>query len=185
MKTLDPQDRALVVVLPRRIRAEIDIWRQAHDPNYGIVPPHITVAYPPFVPEEQWPGLRLAVRHCLGQFRPFQILLHGLGTFETDHFVLWRQVEDQGWLSRIRAALMLCLPQYMPPLPFAYVPHVTIGVFQSRPDMDKVWEAMRVDMKPRRFIVRRVAYLSPDQRGGWSVCGHVPLGSGNETSEAR
>jgi 2'-5' RNA ligase len=185
MKTLNPHDRALVAVLPRRIRAEIDRWRQVHDPNRDILPPHITVAYPPFVPEEQWPGERLAVRQCLGQFRPFQILLYGLGTFETQHLVLWLRVEDQGWLSTIRAALMHCLPQYMPPLPFRYVPHVTIGVFESRSDMDKVQEAIRADMKPRRFTVRHLTYLCPDQRGVWSVCSRVPLGIGSERSEAR
>ena len=185
MKTLNPQDRALVVVLPARIRAEIELWRRVPDPNYGIVPPHITVAYPPFVPKEQWPGLRLVVRQCVRQFHPFQILLHGLGTFETDHFVLWLRVQDQGWLSSIRTALMDCLPQSVPPLPFEYVPHVTVGIFQSRSDMDRVQEAMRADMQPRRFTARYLTYLSPDQRGVWSVCSHVPLGIGNERSETR
>lgn len=185
MKTLNPQDRALVALLPERIRAEIDIWRQAHDPNYGIVPPHITVAYPPFVPAEQWPDLRLVVWQCLRQFQPFRILLHGLGTFETEPYVLWLGVADQGWLSRIRTALMDRLPQSVPPLPFEYVPHVTVGIFQSRSDMDRVKEAMRADMQPRRFTARHLTYLSPDQRGAWSVCSHVPLGIGNERSETR
>ncbi len=180
MKTLNPQDRGLVALLPLHIRAAVDIWRRAHDPNSDVVPPHITVAYPPFVPEEQWPGVRLAVRQCLSRFHPFQILLHGLGTFETDHYVLWLRVEDEGQLSRIRAALMHCLPQYVPALPFDYVPHVTIGIFESRSDMDKVQEVVRPNMKPQRFTVRRLTYLSPDQRGVWSVCSHIPLGVGNE-----
>jgi 2'-5' RNA ligase len=181
MKTLDPQDRALVVVLPARIGTTIDACRRAHDPNYDIVPPHITVVYPPFVPENQWAGLRPVVRRCLGQFRPFQIRLHGLGTFETDHHVLWLRVEDQGQLSRIQAALMQCLPQYVLPLPYGYVPHVTLGVFQSRSEMDQVQEAMCADLKPRRLTVRYLAYLSPDKRGSWCVCSRVPLGTGNGT----
>lgn len=176
MKTPNPQDRALVVLLPERICADINTWRRAHDPNYGIMAPHITVAYPPFVPEEHWPTMRLAVRQCLGQSRPFQVLLRGLGTFENSHYVLWLRVEDEGQLSRIRAALMHCLPERVPPLPFEYVPHVTIGVFESRSDLRKAEEAMRAQMKPRRFTVRRLTYLSPDERGVWSVFSHVPLG---------
>lgn len=176
MKTPDPEDRALVVLLPKRICAEINTMRRAHDPNYGIMAPHITVAYPPFVPAEQWPSMRLAVRQCLGQFRPFQIRVRGLGTFEDDHFVLWLRVEDDGQLSRVRAALMHCLPERVPPLPFEYVPHVTLGVFDSQSDLNQAEGKIPAQMKPRRFTVRRLTYLSPDERGVWSVCSHVPLG---------
>lgn len=180
MKTPDPQDRALVVVLPERICAQIDVWRQAHDPNYGIMPPHITVAYPPFVPADQWPAMRLVVRQCLSQFPPFQILFRGLGTFEADQCVLWLRVEDGGRLLRIRAGLMHCLPECVPPLPFEYVPHVTLGVFKSLSKLQEAELAMRDRMKPRRFTVRRLTYLSPDKHGVWSVCSHVPLGIRDE-----
>ena len=176
MKTPNPKDRALVVVLPKRLCADIDTWRRAHDPNYDLVPPHITVAYPPFVPEEEWPRLRLGMRYCLGRFHPFQVLLDGLGTFENNSHVLWWKVQDEGHLSRIRASLMRCSPGHVPPLPFGYVPHVTIGVFESKSELDKVREAMRA-LKSRRFTVRRLTYLSPDERGVWSVYSHVPLGS--------
>lgn len=176
MKTLDPQQRALVVLLPERVSAEINPWRRAHDPNYGIVPPHITVAYPPFISEQQWPVLRSTVRQCLGRFRPFRILLHGVGAFEADSHVLWLQVQDDGWLSRIRSALMRCLPEYVPPLPFEYVPHVTLGVFDSPLHLAQAQDAIRAQMKPHRFTVRRLTYLSPDQHGLWCVCSHVPLG---------
>jgi 2'-5' RNA ligase len=176
MKKLSGKDRALVVLLPLRIRTEIDLWRKAHDPNYRSVPPHITVAYPPFVPEEQWPAVQPAVRECLSQFHPFQIRLGGLGTFETDHYVLWLRVHDEGQLAGIRAALMRCLPQYVSPLPFDYVPHVTAGIFGSQSDMDNVREALRAGMRLRRFTVHRLTYLAPDQRGAWCACSHLPLG---------
>jgi 2'-5' RNA ligase len=160
--------------------ADINQWRRPYDPNYGIMAPHITVAYPPFVPEEHWTAMRLAVRQCLSQSGPFRILLRGLGAFEGDHHVLWLRVEDGGQLSRIRAALMHCLPERVPPLPFEYVPHVTLGVFESRAELNQAEEAMRVQMKPRRFTVHRLTYLSPDEQGVWSVCSHVPLGTGIE-----
>ena len=179
MTAVQHKDRALVVLLPERISAAINPWRRAHDPNYDIVPAHITVAYPPFIPEEQWPSQRSVVRRCLGRFRPFRIVLHGLGDFETESHVLWLQVEDGGWLSRIRAVLMQCVPQYMPPLPFEYVPHVTIGVFDSPADLAEVRDAMRAQIKPRRFTVRRLTYLSPDEQGIWCVCSQIALGSGD------
>ena len=180
MKTPDPQDRALVVVLPERICAQIDTWRQAYDPNHGIMPPHITVAYPPFVPEEQWRGLRRVVGQCLGGLGPFQVVLQGLGVFETDECVLWLRVEDGGELAQVRASLMHCLPQYVPPLPFEYVPHVTLGVFDSPSALKMAMLAMGDQLRPQRFAVRRLSYLSPDENGVWSVCRHVPLGIRNE-----
>ena len=180
MRTLNREDRALVALLPKRIWAEINTWRRAYDPNYGPVPPHITVAYPPFVPEEQWSSLQLVVRQCLAQFRPFQILLGGLGTFENDHCVLWLRVEDKGQLSCIRAGLMRCLPEHVPPLPFAYVPHVTLGIFESRIDLANAKQTIGAQVKSQRFTVRRLTYLSPDEHGVWSVYSHVPLGMRNE-----
>lgn len=180
MRTLNAQDRALVVLLPKRLWPAINIWRREHDPNYGLVLPHITVAYPPFVPEEQWSRLRPGLRQCLGRFHPFRVLLHGLGTFENDSHVLWLQVRDGGHLSRIRAALMHCSPEHVPPLPFGYVPHVTIGVFQSRSELEQMQEAMGSQVRPRFFTVRHLTYLSPGEDGVWSVCRHIPLGMRDE-----
>jgi len=179
MRTPDSADRALVILLPKRIWGEVNRWRQAYDPNYSIFPPHITVVYPAFIPAEQWSSLRLAVRQCLAQFRPFQIGLDGLGTFEDKHYVLWLRVDDGGQLSRIRDSLMHCLPQHVPPSAFAYVPHVTIGAFESQAELHTANEALRT-LKPRRFTVRHLTYLFPDAHGVWSIYSHVALGIGHE-----
>ncbi len=60
MQQTGPEIRGLAVLFPEEISVEINKWRRVYAPRYQMVPPHITVAYPPFVPEKEWPLVRPA-----------------------------------------------------------------------------------------------------------------------------
>jgi 2'-5' RNA ligase len=176
MKQPVPGGRGLVVLTPDEVSSVLDRWRHLYDPNYELVPPHITVAYPPFVPEEEWPEAREAMIRCLSQFRPFEIQLRRLGAFSGDSHYLWLKPEDGGHLSRIHTELLARFPHYVPPLPFKYQPHLTIGVFDSQHALRCARRAVREELTPLHFTVTELVYLSPDSRGVWCVCSRVPLG---------
>jgi len=177
MSTPDPSARALVVLVPGSISDEIDRWRSRYDPNFQIVPPHITVAYPPFIPPGEWDEMRPIVGRCLKRFAPFHVQLEHLGVFWGSPSYLWLALEDGGSFSRIRQALEQLLPKYMPTLPSAYIPHVTIGAFSSHYDLLTAKEEVRAAWKPRHFGVTELVYMALDQRGVWCVCSDLPLGS--------
>jgi 2'-5' RNA ligase len=177
MSTLAPSARALVALVPGPVSAEIDRWRSRYDPNFQIVPPHITVAYPPFVPPREWEEMRSVVGWFLKRFAPFCVQLEHLGVFWGSPSYLWLALEDGGSFSRIRQALVQLLPKHMPTLPFVYVPHVTIGAFSSDYDLLVAKEAVRSAWKPFLFELTELVYMAPNQRGVWCVCSDLPLGS--------
>ena len=49
-----PGDGALLVIPPKRVCDRIDTWRRRYMTDRLVLRPHITVVYPPFVPESQW-----------------------------------------------------------------------------------------------------------------------------------
>ncbi len=177
MKELSPEERALVVVLPDPIAARIDRWREQYDPNYEILPPHITVVYPPFVPEQDWPSVRDEVAACLRPFPAFTVRLAEFGVFDDGPFYLWLRPEDGGDLARIHSALARSFAQYSTPFPSPYAPHLTIGVFDSWRDLSVAQHAITQAWSPCQFEVDQLVYLSPNSRGLWCTCSRLPLGT--------
>ena len=176
MRQLDRSDRALVALLPPQVSAEIDRWRSLYYPSFQVVPPHITVAYPPFVPVEDWARVQPLVAQCLRGFAPFSVQLAHLGVFHGDPSYLWLKPEDGGCLMRLHQTLVERFPQYMPDLDFAYCPHVTIGAFSSARELRAARQAVSAAWQPCQFEVRQLVYLAPDEGGVWCVCSRLPLG---------
>lgn len=176
MRQTGPENRGLVVLFPEEVSADIDKWRRIYDPRYQMVPPHVTVAYPPFISQREWPLLRPALVECLSRFQPFRIQLKELGAFAGSPHVLWLKPEDNGNLVRIHAALAERLPEHVPALPFDYVPHVTIGTFESEGELFRAQEAILSEWKPCHSQVNELVYMSSDSDGVWCVCTRLPLG---------
>jgi len=176
MTVPDAGDRALVVLVPEPVSALIDQWRSLYDPGYAIVPPHVTVAYPPFVPQAKWPSVRPAIAQCLSEFSPFRVELTELGTFAGNSFYLWLNPEDNGTLARIHAALAERFPEHVPQRQYDYRSHVTIGVFESEEELREAKRRIQAEWQPRDFQVEELVYMFPDSRGKWCVCSRLPLG---------
>ncbi len=170
-----PGDGALFVLPSQRVQAKIVPWRRIYDPeHWRTIPPHITLAYP-FVREEVWPALRPALVACLRDFRPFWITLAELGTFEHPQAVLWFRPDDGGALARIQRALSEQLPAYSQNDPLAFVPHLTVGFFDSLEAMARARAAISAVWQPLRFRVTAVRYGVLETSGVWRVRDEPPL----------
>ena len=124
--------------------------------------PHITLAYPPFIPKEEWPRLRPLIVECLASFPPFEITLSELDQFVGQENVLWLKPEDAGVVARIRAALEQRLPRYVSPLPYSFIPHVTLEVFDdleklalARESLSRVWRPFTCCLEEVYYVVRK------------------------------
>jgi 2'-5' RNA ligase len=170
-----PGDGALGVFFPNEVNLPIDKWRRIYLPQYREIPPHITVVYPPFVLLDEWPSVRTAVAECLGTFHPFDVTLKELGTFAGPPHVLWLKPEDGGNLSRIHAALVERCPSYVSD-PDSYVPHVTVGLFDSEKGLSKAREAMQAEIVPLHFRADELSYVVRGEDGVWHIHERLFLG---------
>jgi 2'-5' RNA ligase len=133
------------------------------------------VAYPPLIPEKEWPLMRSALVECLRVFQPFNITLKEVGTFAGSTHVLWLKPEDGGNLSRIHVTLSERFPDYVPALPFDYIPHLTVGFFNSQQALSQAQEAILSGIKALHFRVDELIYMVLDSDGVWGIRDRLPL----------
>ena len=169
-------DSGLGVFLPEDVSLEIDKWRRVYDPCHEAIPPHITVTYPPFIPQKEWPLVRPALVKCLRAFHPFDVTLKKLETFAGSPCVLWLKPEDGGNLSRIYVTLTERFPTYVSALPFDYIPHLTVGLFNSQEALSQAQQAISSGMKSLHFQVDELLYLLFGDDGTWRIRDRLPLG---------
>ncbi len=140
-----------------------------------MIPPHITVTYPPLVPEAEWLLIRPALAETLRAFPPFDVTLRRLGTFAVDEYVLWLQPDD-GTLELLHSTLHVRFPDYVPLGRYAYIPHLTIAFFESEAAMLVAQDALAGQIRPLHFRVDEVTYVVLGANGHWHARENLPLG---------
>jgi 2'-5' RNA ligase len=176
MSSLAPGDGALFVLPSQRVQAKIVPWRRRYNPeHWRTIPPHITVVYP-FVRYDDWPEVQPAFSACLEAFQPFWITLGQLGVFESPQTVLWFRPDDGGMLTRIHAALAERFPAQVQAGPLGFVPHLTVGFFDSAAAMAQAKATIEETWCPLRFRVRSLCYATLHDDGIWRTCDGLSLG---------
>ena len=166
----------LVVFTPEPVTAHLEKWMRAYNPYHDQVAPHITVAYRGFVSANEWQTMRDQFARTIGAFRPFDVTLRTTDTFDGEEFVLWLVPEDDGSLLRLRAELERQFPQYFPPEPYPYVPHLSIGFFDSLDELDQAQATMRAEFTPLQFRVDAVSFVVFGETEIWGNVDRLGLG---------
>jgi len=165
----------LAILVPPSSSRRINRWRRVYDPSYPALVPHLTLAYPPFVPPNGWETLRNDFAALLSRFSPFSITLNEVRTFESPWRILWLKPQEQYRLMRLRTALEKKFPVQIPEFPVLYQPHVTIGLFSDEAALAAAREQVRSEFKPIAFEAQTVDYLVQDLDGIWRVYDRLPL----------
>ena len=172
MRNFNSEDAGLGVLVPAELSQTINRWRARYDPYLNMISPHITIAYPPFVPPSHWQIVRPAVQALLCEFHPFEIELRNTGVFLLPACVLWLEPLDGGILSRIHIALQNQIPDYVPEDELPFIPHVTLGFFENESSLREAQKAVETELEPMRFTVREICYSALDK---WDQPDCIPL----------
>jgi len=160
---------------------EINIWRKRYDPTCLEVDPHITLAYPPFVPFEQWKIAKPDLVACLAEIKPFQIRIKEASFFRKDNQestnVLWLKPEDNGIIKQIRLILEGQLPRYVPRMAVEYIPHISIGFIEGKEALRQALAEVKAELKPFGFQVTEVVYEAQDKERGIQFFDRLLLGN--------
>jgi 2'-5' RNA ligase len=133
------------------------------------IEPHITLVYPLRLTVEEWPAQWVAFAACLEGFAPFRIEITRLNRFLLPARVLWLQPEDGGIITRIYRRLEERFPAYVePPLaPFSFVPHMTVGFFDTLAALEEAQEKIASELTRLEFEVSEVAFAAQTAQGKW------------------
>ncbi|TET11689.1 2'-5' RNA ligase family protein [Candidatus Aerophobetes bacterium] len=133
------------------------------------IPPHITVVYPPFISEKKWLPEKEKFATCLRAFEPFKVTIWELGHFKGDSNILWRKPESDESLLRIHSALEERFPEHVPSSRLGYVPHVTVGLFESQEALFQAKETILSKWEILHFVVDEMFYAVLGGDGIWHI----------------
>jgi len=149
------------------------MWRRVYRAYQNTIAPHITIIYP-FIPITVWDSSRRLISDATQEIHPFVIKLRELGTFVHDESVLWLKPEDGKNLTRIRTKMQNLFPKYIPLASFPYVPHLTIGFFDSVEKLLQARATVQKQLKPTKFTVDMIVY-AVFEHDGWRIHDHISL----------
>lgn len=175
MTDQQPTNSGLGIFLSGAAAEKVDCWRRMYDPYFEKLNPHITLAYPPFIPPERWGEMRGAVSACLAAVPPFRIRLDGMGVFNGDPQVLWLNPQDGGVLVGLRRKLEACFPDFVPALPFEYQPHLSIGFFPDSHALQRAKEQVESAWRPLSFTAREMTYAVQIGTEEWQIRDRIKL----------
>jgi 2'-5' RNA ligase len=161
---------------PAAVATQVNRWRRDYDYAVDIIAPHITVAYPPFIPQQEWELVRPQLAACVNEFEPFDIILRTTNVFEAPSRVLWLVPENGGCLPRIYATLEERFPQYIPPSELAYMPHMTLGFFDTQEAQTAARTRVESELSPMQFHVTELVFMV-HARNAWVGLESLQLGT--------
>ena len=137
------RERTILIFPDFENREQIDRWRTQYDPLAKLIRPHITVVFP-FRSEMTDREVEKAIVRALADVAAFDVTLEGVHR-QSDRFghtLMLPVTEGAGMIRAINRRLYkdefrnfdLGLP---------YLPHVTLGAFDSREDLDRAYEAVK------------------------------------------
>jgi 2'-5' RNA ligase len=166
----------LSVFPPEAINDLVDVWRRTYTPSTVRIAPHITLVYPPFIPQERWPLFRLELNECLAGFSPFDVSLNKVESFPGNPLILWLKPEDNGQLALLRKTLETQFPNEIAPFPIRFQPHLTIGLFEDPVFLAQAFARVQAELIPMSFQVDRIFFCTQVETGQWWVKDYVQLG---------
>jgi 2'-5' RNA ligase len=173
LKIPNPGETGLVIMPPSEIRNEINMWRRVYRAFDSRITPHITISFP-FVPTEVWDCSRHQAFDATRGIHPFTVTLRELGTFVHEESVLWLKPENGKKLSIIRLKMQELFSKHISQSSLAYVPHLTIGFFESVEDLLKARKSVQKQLKPLRFKVDKIIFAIYEKEG-WRIHDHINL----------
>jgi 2'-5' RNA ligase len=173
MKIPETGESGLVIIPPPEIRGEIDMWRRVYRAYDSKITPHITIFYP-FAALDVWDTNRRAAIDALRDIHAFEVKLRELGTFVRGESVLWLRPENGKALMKIHIRMRQLFSKNMPSSSLSYIPHLTIGFFDSVEELLEARKAVQKQLKPLQFKVDRIIYAIFEQEG-WRIHDYINL----------
>ncbi|KAL1499889.1 hypothetical protein AB1Y20_012572 [Prymnesium parvum] len=172
---------ALCFIPPPDAQEAIQRLRQLHDRQIRRWPPHVNVCYP-FVPLPEFEAAASHLASCLRGFPPFDVTFRQLRHFAhgKKSFTAWLDPEASAlqWQELVELCTR-AFPHCSEQKQRGFVPHLTVGQFQSEREVQALEESIRGSWDSVRVQVADLALISREgQDQPFFVHWRVRLGSG-------
>lgn len=155
----------------------VDSFRRKYDPHVARIMPHITLAFAEGLAKSRWFLVRHRIEQDLMGILPFTIHVAETGVFTREGFVLWlKPTDEHGELQMLRTVILKAFPDVAFDRPDDFVPHISIGFFETQDNLLQARDAVRHELHPFSFRLAHVSFFQADAGDIWQCVDTIELG---------
>lgn len=126
-----------VIIIPAFSNVQtLETIRKKYDELYGIVPPHITLAFP-FDSDISNEDLKCKLSDIASDFKPFKIKLKGISFWFDNrvntNYIFLDFIQGEEMIKALHKRIYSDI--FQEELPFEYKPHITLGCTKEKIDL--------------------------------------------------
>jgi 2'-5' RNA ligase len=163
-----------VVMFPsKKIQDYANSFRKRYDPNYALIPPHITLKAAFEATEEEIRNIAGTIGEIAREFSPVKLHISKFSSFSPVNNVIYLKVEPSEELERLHKQLKM---NFEGGLDYNFVPHITIGQNLSDDEHSDVYGSLRMNKVSFEESADRIHLLYQLENGSWTVYETFRLG---------
>ncbi|MDQ0230657.1 YjcG family protein [Metabacillus malikii] len=151
----------------KKIQDLVNSYRKRYDPNYALVPPHLTLKSAFEVTDEDVPRITEELRSIAEITPPMKLAIRKVSSFSPVNNVIYLKVEPTEQLlqlhDRLHNGSLNSAPEY------SFVPHITIGQKLSDDEHSDVYESLKMLDVKHEETIDRFHLLYQLENGSWTV----------------
>ncbi|MCP8615610.1 YjcG family protein [Salirhabdus salicampi] len=164
-----------IVIFPSKEVQDIaNSYRKRYDPNYSLIPPHVTLKEKFDADDEIIEELATELRKVAKETKPFPLIIKKAGSFYPVTNTVYLKVEPVEELLKLNEKLYE--GKFPKERSFAYVPHVTIGQELSTDEHSDVFGVLQMNKFDIEETIDRFQLLYQLENGSWTVYETFKLG---------
>ncbi|QED47262.1 YjcG family protein [Cytobacillus dafuensis] len=164
-----------IVIFPsKKIQDFANSYRKRYDPNYTLIPPHLTLKSAFKATEEEIKQLTATLDKISNHFQPFQIKSTKISSFKPVNNVIYLKIEESEELNGLQKEINEKISEEV--LEYAFVPHITVGQKLSNDEHSDVYGSLSLNQFNYEDTVDRFHLLYQLDNGSWTVYETFRLG---------
>lgn len=167
-----------IVIFPsKKLQDLANSYRKRYDPNYTLIPPHITLKGPFQATNEEAEQIANQLRHVGKKYRPIHLHAYKISSFQPVNNVIYIKIKTSPELESLQQDLLQLTKNEAE---YAFVPHITIGQNLSNDEHSDVYGALQMTVVDHEEMTDRFHLLYQLENGSWTVYETIRLGEGDE-----
>ncbi|MFD1426773.1 2'-5' RNA ligase [Kroppenstedtia sanguinis] len=142
-------------------------YRKRYDPNYTLIPPHITLKESFHLDEKMLPQAVEHLEQVAQETAPFNIHFHKIGSFHPTNNVVYMAVENADEINRLHEKINR--GQLHHESGYKFIPHITIGQKLPQDELLDVYGSLRMLSVDMNSWIDRFHLMYQLENGSWTL----------------
>ncbi len=163
-----------IAIFPsKKLQDLANSYRKRYDPNYALIPPHITLK-DAFTSDLEGEAITEKIQAVAEKYEPFTMKVIKVSSFQPVNNTIYFKIDSNPVLEGLNKDLTDIFPNEEPK--YSFVPHITIGQNLSHAEHSDVFGQLRMLGIDHEEEVDRFHLLYQLENGSWTVYETFRLG---------